>query len=258
MPQIKTPEEIAILKEGGKILGSILNEVALGVAPGIKTKELNEYAERLILKNGAEPSFKGYKNSKSGSPYPASLCTSVNDEVVHGIPGEYALKEGDILGLDLGIKFKGLHTDAALTVPVGNIERKTLKLLEATKRALFLGTDAVKDGAYTGDVGFCIQSYVESMGFGVVKELVGHGVGYRVHEEPEVPNWGRPGRGEIFKKGMVIALEPMAILGSGEVELKKDGWTWKTKDGSPAAHFEHTLVVTKNGREILTPINFNV
>lgn len=255
MTTIKTPEEIKILRDGGKILASVLRLVGDYARPGIATIELDEYAEKLIKEAGGEPSFKNYKTSRDKYPYPASLCVSVNDEVVHGIPSpEKFLKEGDIVSLDLGLKWKGLYTDATITIGIGKINAEARKLLDITKSALERGIKIIEEGAAIGDIGFAIQPYVEKNGFNVVKKLVGHGVGYDVHEEPEIPNWGKKGIGEILKAGMVFAIEPMVVLGSGDIVLDKNGWTWKTKEGSLSAHFEHTVAVAKRGAEVLTKL----
>ena len=254
MISIKTPEEIKILRDGGKILASVLLMVAEKARAGIATKELNEYAENLIKKASGEPSFKNYKTPRDKFPFPASLCVSVNNEVVHGIPSGRILKEGDIISLDLGLKYKDLYTDATITVGVGKISADAEKLLNITKIALEKGIGVIKEEATIGDIGFAIQSYVEANGFNVIKKLVGHGVGYKIHEEPEIPNFGKKGEGVVLKEGMVFALEPMVVMGSGDVILDKNNWTWKTKDGSLAAQFEHTIVVTKKGCEILTKI----
>ncbi len=255
MITIKTPEEIKILREGGKILASVLHMVSEKAKPGIATIELDEYAENLIKKAGGEPSFKNYKTPRDKFPFPVSLCVSVNDEVVHGIPSsDRILKEEDIVSLDLGLKYKDLYTDATITIAVGKINDKAQKLLGVTGAALEKGIEVIKERATTGDVGFAIQSYVEANGFNVVKKLVGHGVGHKVHEDPEIPNFGKKSEGVVLKQGMVFALEPMVVIGSGDVILDKNGWTWKTRDGSLAAQFEHTIAVTKNGCEILTKI----
>jgi methionyl aminopeptidase len=253
MIAIKTPEEIKILREGGKILASILLKTADYAKSGIATLELDEYAESLIKKAGGEPSFKNYKTSRDKFPFPASLCVSINDEVVHGIPSsERILKEGDIVGLDLGLKWHGLYTDATITIGIGKISQEAERLLSVTKTSLEKAVKIIKENATTGDIGFAIQSYVEANGFNVVKKLVGHGVGYNVHEEPDIPNWGKRGMGLKLKKGMILAIEPMVVMGSGDVFLDKNGWTWKTKDGSLSAHFEHTICVTEKGCEVLT------
>jgi methionyl aminopeptidase len=253
MIAIKTPEEIKILREGGKILASILLKTADYAKSGVATLELDEYAESLIKKAGGEPSFKNYKTSRDKFPFPASLCVSINDEVVHGIPSsERILKEGDIVGLDLGLKWHGLYTDATITIGIGKISQEAERLLSVTKTSLEKAVKIIKENATTGDIGFAIQSYVEANGFNVVKKLVGHGVGYNVHEEPDIPNWGKRDMGLKLKKGMILAIEPMVVMGSGDVFLDKNGWTWKTKDGSLSAHFEHTICVTEKGCEVLT------
>lgn len=253
MALIKSKKEIEILAEGGKRLAEILRNVAKSVKPGITTKELDNIAEMLILSSGGIPSFKGYKAFGAGTAYPASLCTSVNDEVVHGIPSEKrVLKEGDIIGLDIGMSYQRLFTDTALTVGVGVIDGASQRLIGVTKGALAVGIAQVRPGAYVGDIGGAIQTYVESHGFGVVRELVGHGVGHKVHEEPEIPNWGKRGRGIRLCEGMVLALEPMVTAGKHYIVLESDEWTWKTKDHSRAAHFEHTMVVMKDGARVLT------
>jgi methionyl aminopeptidase len=262
MITIKTPEEIKILRDGGKILASVLLMVADKAKPGIATLELDEYAESLIRRNGGESSFKNYKTLQDKFPFPASLCVSINEEIVHGIPSpKRFLREGDIVGLDLGLKWKGLYTDATITIGIGKIGAGAEKLLDVTKIALERGIKVVKEDATIGDIGFAIQSYVEKkrlpagrQGFNVVKNLVGHGVGYAVHEEPDIPNWGKRKTGLILKQGMVLALEPMVVIGNSDIILDKNGWTWKTKEGSLAAHFEHTICVTKNGAEVLTKL----
>jgi methionyl aminopeptidase len=245
MITIKTPEEIKILREGGKKLASVLYQVAEMVRPGIATIELDKMAKKLIKDNGGEPSFLNYKTIEDRISYPASLCVSINDEVVHGIPSFRKLKNDDIVSLDLGMKYKNFYTDMAITVGTG-------KIIEVAKKSLEEGIKVIKEGARIGDIGFAIQTCAEKNGFNVVRQLVGHGVGYKPHEEPEIPNFGSRGTGEILKQGMVLALEPMITEGNPEVFLSDDNWTWKTKDGSLAAHFEHTVVVTKNGAEILT------
>ena len=245
---IKSPQEIAIMREGGKILAKILKKVEKEAKPGVTTKELDEYAEKLALKYGSRPSFKGYNN------YPSALCVSVNEEVVHGIPSGRKLKEGDIVGLDMGIYYKGLCTDSAVTVGIGKISSKAERLIKVTEQALKYGIDVVKPEAHIGDIGFAIQSYVESQGFSVVRDLVGHGVGKNVHEAPQIPHFGRKGSGLKLKEGMTIAIEPMVNAGKYYVHQAKDGWTFVTSDGSLSAHFEHTMAVTKNGCEILTAL----
>lgn len=250
---IKTLEEIKTLKEGGKRLAFVLYEVAEKVRPEIATIELDELAEELIIKAGGQPSFKNYKTAFDKIPYPASLCVSINDEIVHGIPSrDRILKKGDIVSLDLGMKYKNLYTDMSVTVSVGKINEEAKKIVKTAKKSLDMGIKAIKDGAHIGDIGFAIQSYAEKNGFNVVRKLVGHGVGYKVHEMPDIPNFGNKGEGLKLKEGMALALEPMVVAGNPEIILDKDSWTWKTKDGSLSAHFEHTVVVTKTGAEIIT------
>lgn len=252
---VKSKTETEILKEGGRKLAAILLETAKLAAPGVSTRELNEFAEKQIEMNGIAPSFKGYRDPASGKVYPAGLCVSVNDEIVHGLPGNRQIKEGDLVSLDLGIKHKGFFTDAAVSVVVGKSSSQNKKLVAVCEKALLAGIKKCRAGAAIGDVGYAIESFAKSQGFNVIKELVGHGVGRKVHEEPQIPNWGRPGQGYRFKAGEVVALEPMITSGRPEIFLAPDGWTWKTKDGSPAAHFEHTLLITEKGAEILTELD---
>ncbi len=248
---IKNQKELEILREGGHRLASVLAEIVEHALAGISARELDNLAEKLILKSGGTSSFKGYKVVGTSMPYPGTLCVSINDEVVHGLPTNRVLKTGDIVGLDIGMWYEGLCTDMAITLLVGG---GTNKLIEATKKSLDIGIAQLRVGAHVGDVGFAVQQYLESEGLGVVRDLVGHGVGKAVHEDPEIPNWGKKGHGPDLREGDVIALEPMATEGNPKVKLAKDGWTWLTRDGSRAAHFEHTVVVTKNGAEILTKL----
>ncbi|MDP3004387.1 MAG: type I methionyl aminopeptidase [Candidatus Azambacteria bacterium] len=250
---IKTEEEIEILKQGGKILSDVLKELEILAKPGISTGFLNQKAREMILTRGALPSFEGYKSSFSDRPYPAAMCVSLNNVVVHGLPSEkVVLKEGDILKLDLGVKYKNFFTDAALTIGIGKMTDEKNKLINVTKRALELAVNAVKPGNHIGDIGYVIENYVEREGLSVVRVLVGHGVGYAVHEEPSIPNYGKIGEGPILKSGMVLAIEPMVTLESGEVKLSKDGFGYETVDGSFSAHFEHTVAVTDDGCLVLT------
>ena len=250
---IKTPEEIEILREGGKRLAVVLYKVKEIVKPGISTKELDEYAEKLIREGGDEPAFLNYCPVGAKTSYPASLCVSVNEEVVHCIPNEEKiLKEGDIVSLDLGLKHKNLFTDMAITVPVGEISNSSKKLLETTEKALCAGIDAAREGNRVGDIGFAIESFVRPHRYGIVEVLAGHGVGRAVHEDPYIPNFGKKGTGAVLKKGMVIAIEPMINNGTKNVVLDKDGWTFRTADGKKSAHFEHTILITDGEPEILT------
>ncbi len=243
---IKTPKEIEIMSRGGKILAKVLQKVARTVKSGITTQELNRLAKELVLRLGAKPSFEGYKG------YPAGLCTSVNEEIVHGIPSIRKLKSGDIIGLDLGVLYKGYYTDSAVTVPVGKVSAEVLRLIEVTKEALKIGIEKVVPGNHIGDISMAIQQYVEKEGFNVVRNLVGHGVGKHVHEEPQIPNYGKPGTGPEIKVGMTLALEPMVVIGSWQAEQAQDGWAFVAKDKSFAAHFEHTVAVTSKAPRILT------
>lgn len=259
---LKSETELGILHECGRRLSSVLKAVAGAVRPGISTFELDQMAERLVLSCGGSPVFKGYRARPRDLPFPASICTSVNDEVVHAIPRpDRILRSGDIVSLDIGMRWPssikaslGLITDMAVTVAVGKISAQSEKILGVTQQALEAGIAALKPEIYLGDLGYAIQSYIEAHGFGVIRELVGHGVGRKLHEAPNIPNYGIPGQGQRVKEGMVLAVEPMATVGRPDIKLDRDGWTWRTVDGSLAAHFEHTVVVTKTGVEILTKL----
>ncbi|MBU6426770.1 type I methionyl aminopeptidase [Patescibacteria group bacterium] len=254
MITIKTKEEISILREGGRRHADILRKLAAMVKPGISAAELNDEAERLIAEGGDKAAFMNYRPKGAKRPYPAALCVSVNDEVVHGIPNECdkILKEGDIVSIDLGLTHEGLITDAAVTVPVGQISPALEQLLRVTKEALMAGIKAAKGGKKTGDIGAVVERTAVPYGYGIVEILAGHGVGYEVHEMPYVPNFGERGSGDVLKPGMVIAIEPMFNLGGKRVVLSDDDYTYKTADGSPSAHFEHTVLITKGNAEILT------
>ncbi len=254
MITIKTKEEIAILREGGRRHGQILRELASMVKPGITAQLLEDRARELIKEGGDKSAFLDYKPEGASRAYPAALCVSINDEIVHGIPNEShkILKEGDIVSIDLGLEHKGLITDAALTVPVGKISSLLEELLVVTKKALNMGIKAAKPGKRVSDIGEAVERVAIPYKYGVVEELAGHGVGYSVHEEPYVPNWGGSGESSILQPGMVIAIEPMFNLGTKHIVLDADGYTYRTKDGKPSAHFEHTVVITKSGAEVLT------
>lgn len=249
---VKTEEELKILRAGGKILASILKELINNSLPGVATESLNKIAEELILKAGAKPAFKGYRPSWAKSSFPAVLCTSINEEIVHAIPSSRRIKKGDILSLDLGINYKGLYTDAAITFPIGEISKEAKKLLLITSQALDLAIQEIKPGKHLGDIGYVIQNHIESNGFKIIKNLTGHGVGKAPHEPPEVLNFGKKGSGSELVEGMVLALEPMASIGSEDIEIGSNGWTVSTADKSLSAHFEKTIVVIKTGVEILT------
>ena len=249
---VKTQEEIQILREGGRKLAAVLDTLKRELSDGVSAEALDRLAEKLIREAGGEPSFKGYQGAKDKYPYSATVCFSINDEVVHGLPDGKKIKDGDIIGLDIGMKYKNLFTDMAQTIGIGKIDESGERLIRVTKETLDFAISKVRPGIKTGDLGEAIQNFVESRGFGVVRNLVGHGVGYQVHEEPQIPNWGKSGTGLELVEGMVIAIEPMVTEGDYNLKLAKDGWTWKTKDGKRAAHFEHTLVITKTGAEVLT------
>jgi methionyl aminopeptidase len=254
MTTIKTAEEIEILKEGGKRLSAVLRKVSEKVKPGVSTQELEDYARKLITDGGDVPAFLNYKPRGAKRPFPAAMCVSVNEEIVHGIPNENPkiLQEGDIVSLDLGITHQGLITDSAVTVAVGKISEEDRKLIEHTKEALFLGIKAARGGGHIGDIGSAIESFARPLGYGLSEGLAGHGVGYKVHEDPFVPNEGKKGRGEPLRPGMVLALEPMLTHGTDRIVLASDGYTYKTADGSRAAHFEHSIVITDGDPIILT------
>ena len=243
---LKTPQEISIIKEGGKILAEILEQISQEAKPNVTTKYLNELAEKLIFRHGTKPSF-------PDEGFPAALCVSINEEVVHGIPSERKLKDGDIVSLDLGIWHKGLCTDAALTVGVGEISDEAKKIIKITKECLSLAIKQAKINNHLGDIGAAVQNHAESFGFSVVRDLVGHGVGKKVHEDPDVLNYGRKNSGIELKRGMVLAIEPMLTAGNYQVEQIQNNGAFATKDKSLSAHFEHTISVEKNGGEILTP-----
>ncbi|TSC83476.1 MAG: methionyl aminopeptidase [Parcubacteria group bacterium Gr01-1014_17] len=256
MVTIKSKEEIEILREGGKRLAAILSRVAEAVRPGVPSLELDALARRMVAEGGDSPSFLNYQAKRDKKKFPAALCVSVNDEIVHGLPsGEKILQEGDIVGIDLGLRHNGLCTDAALTLAVGAIDEQSRKLLEVTKQALTCAIERAHAGATIGDIGYVVESFVKAQGaFGIVRDLAGHGVGYEVHEEPFVPNYGKQGGGIKLEAGMVLALEPMLTLGSEKIVLSADGFAYRTKDGSRSAHFEHTVVITEKGAEVLTKI----
>ena len=240
------PAEIEKLRRVNQLVATILAELRAMVAPGVTTQQIDEVAERRVLEAGAEPAFKGYHG------YPATVCVSVNEQVVHGIPSKRALVEGDILSIDMGAKLDGFYGDSAVTVPVGQVSPEASNLLKVTEEALFHGIDRVKPGARVSDIGSAVQKHVEAHGFSVVREFVGHGIGTSLHEEPQIANYGPGGRGPRLAEGMVLAIEPMVNIGKPAVKVLSDEWTAVTRDGSLSAHFEHTVVVTRDGCEILT------
>jgi methionyl aminopeptidase len=253
MITIKSQEEIQTLREGGRRLAAILTELAARAKPGISTAELDRIGYELAVKNGDKPAFLGYKPYGAKFPFPASVCISVNDEIVHGIPSEEKiLKNGDVVTLDMGLIHEGLITDSAVTVIVGKADPKDRELVDVTAKALRKGIEAIKPGATVGDIGYAIEQFVEPYGFSHAEGLAGHGVGYKVHEDPYVPNTGEKGEGEKLVPGMVIAIEPMLTRGTSKVIFDKDGYTVRTKDGKRSAHAEHTVAITKRGYLVLT------
>jgi methionyl aminopeptidase len=242
----RSQAEIDSLRRVNQLVGRILAELRVMVAPGVTTQEIDDLAERRVREAGAVPAFKGYHG------YPATICASVNEQVVHGIPSKRPLVEGDILSIDMGAKLDGFFGDCAVTVPVGQVSPKAALLLKVTEEALFLGIDVVKPGARVSDIGAAVQQHVEAHGFSVVREFVGHGIGTSLHEEPQIANYGPGGRGPRLAEGMVLAIEPMVNLGKPAVKVLGDGWTAVTRDASLSAHFEHTVVVTRDSCEILT------
>lgn len=248
---IKTSEEIELIAENGKLIRDILRRAGEMAKPGVSTKEINDFAEAEIRKVGGEPSFIGYGDKKN--PFMWGLCTSINDAIVHGMPSEKdILEEGDIIGLDIGMVYKGLYTDTAITVPVGKVSSKAQNIIDITKKCLDEALKVTKPGNTIGDIGYAIQTTAEKNGFNVVRDLVGHGVGYAVHEEPSVPCYGKKGKGLVLEPNMVLAIEPMLTEGSPEIFFDTDGWTIRTHDGGLGAHFEHTIAVTENGVRVLT------
>jgi len=245
---IKSDQEVATMREAGRIVAAVLEVLKLQVRPGMKTEELDVIAAREVERLGAKPSFKGYRG------FPATLCVSVNDEIVHGIPGKRVLQEGDIVSLDFGAIFKGFQGDAALTVGVGSISPEAQQLVETTEGALKAGIAAARPGARLGDISSTIQQYAESRGYSVVREYTGHGIGRQMHEEPQIPNFGLPGQGPVLKKGMTLALEPMVNIGDWHTRVGDNNWTVSTIDGSLSAHFEHTIAVTDGEPEVLTAL----
>jgi methionyl aminopeptidase len=252
--EIKSAEEIAVMRQTGKIVAEILKILVENIKPGMKTKEIDIIAERELKKRGAESSFKGYHG------YPATVCVSINDEIVHGIPGDRVFKEGDIVSLDFGAKFKGFHGDAAVTVPVGKVDPAAQRLIDTTRESLEKGIAAAQAGAKLGDISAAIQNHAQSRGYSLVREYTGHGIGRKMHEDPQIPNsteppYGlQPGTGPVLKKGMALALEPMLNAGDWRTRVAEDQWTVLTADGSLSAHFEHTIAIDDNKPEVLTRV----
>ncbi len=244
---LKSPREIELMRQGGRILAGVVEMLGELVRPGLSTLEIDEEVEAFITRRGARPAFKGYRG------FPATVCVSINEEIVHGIPSAHRrLKEGDIVGLDLGCIVEGYYADCAVTVPIGEVPPAVQKLLDVTRESLELALAECRPGRRLGDVSHTVQRHVEAHGLSVVRAFVGHGIGRALHEDPQVPNFGEPGRGPVLRPGMVLAIEPMVTMGSWEVKILDDGWTAVTQDGSLAAHFEHTVAVTENGPDVLT------
>ncbi len=249
MTKVKTADEILAMRESGRMLATVLDILRKRVEPGMSTKELSEIAKEELRALGGQPPFLGFYG------YPDVLCVSVNDEVVHGIPRpKHILAEGDIVSMDFGVTYKGMVTDAAISVVLGKGSEEALKLVEATERSMMAGIKAVHGGVKTGDIGAAVEAVLAPAGYGIVRDLVGHGVGHSLHEDPNIPNYGPAGRGERLETGMTIAIEPMATLGGYKVVTDSDKWTIRTADGSLSAHFEHTVLITDNGAEILTTL----
>lgn len=243
---VKRSDELSRMRAAGRIVGQLLLEIGRRIRPGVTTAELDRFAEEFIRQRGGVPSFKGYRG------YPASICTSVNEQVVHGIPAGRKLREGDILSVDVGVWLEGYHGDGARTFPVGEVDEGARRLLEVTERALFAGIEQARPGNRVSDIGHAIQQVVEAAGFSVVREFVGHGIGREMHEDPQVPNYGPPGRGPRLRPGMTLAIEPMVNEGVSDVTILEDNWTAVTVDGRRSAHFEHTVAVTEDGPVVLT------
>ena len=244
----KSQKEIDKMRASGQLVGRVLQELRAMVVPGLTTLEVDRAAEKMIRDAGAYPTFKGYNG------FPFSICASVNEQVVHGFPSQYELKEGDIFSIDVGATLDGFVGDTATTVPVGNVAEDRLQLLRVTEESLRLAIEQCHAGNHLGDIGFAVQSYAEAHGYSIVRDYVGHGIGRRMHEDPQIPNYGKPGKGPKIKKGYVFALEPMVNMGSLHTKTLKDGWTVVTVDGQPSAHFEHTVAITEEGPEVLTRV----
>jgi methionyl aminopeptidase len=243
---LKSGAELGAMRQSGQVLARVLSELEPLVRPGIRTRDLDLYADKRTRELGAVPAFKGYRG------YPASVCVSVNEEIIHGIPSGRILQEGDIVSLDFGVLYEGFFSDSALTVPVGRVSAEARKLIGAAERAFDKGLEQMREGNRVSDISAAIQRSVESEGFSVIRQFVGHGIGRALHEEPQVPNFGAPGHGPKIRRGMILAIEPMIAMGGWEVEVQGDGWTAVTRDRTLAAHFEHTVALTENGPEILT------
>jgi methionyl aminopeptidase len=253
---LKTDEEIELMRESNRLVGMTLGELAKHIKPGVSTLQLDKIANEFIRSHGAIPSFLGYKGGEGAIDFPGSICTSVNLEVVHGIPGNHILQDGDIISIDCVTEKNGFCGDSAYTFCVGEVSEAVRNLLRTTKEALYKGIENAIEGNRVGHIGDAVQTYCEKRGYSVVRELVGHGIGRRMHEDPEVPNYGKRGTGALLKKGMCIAIEPMINMGSKNVVFEKDGWTVRTKDRKPSAHFEHTVAIREGKADILSTFEF--
>ena len=245
-PSIKSPRELEAMRQAGQVVARMIAAIMRAVEPGMTTKDLDDVAVQELRRNGAKPAFLGYMG------FPATICTSVNEEIVHGIPGKRVLQSGDLVKCDVGAIVDGMHGDAAVTLPVGEVSEDAMRLLETTRESLNAAIGQVRAGARLGDIGAAVQSYAEPRGYGVVREYVGHGIGRKLHEEPQVPNYGVAGRGQMLRTGMAIAIEPMLNLGTWRTRMLEDGWTVVTADGQISAHFEHTMAVGEDGAEVMT------
>ena len=249
---LKTEDEIELMRQANRLVGKTLGELAKHIKPGVTTLQLDRIADTFIRDHGAIPTFKGFPNPYGG-PFPASICTSVNDAVVHGVPNkETVLKEGDIISIDCGTLLNGFNGDSCYTFCVGEVSDEVKQLLKTTKESLYLGIEAAMAGRHLGDISYAVQSHCEAQEYGIVRELTGHGIGREMHEDPQVPNYGRRGNGVLLKASMCIAIEPMVTMGNREIWLDQDRWTIRTQDGKPAAHFEHTIAIRKGQAEILS------
>lgn len=245
----RRPDEIEKARASNRIVAEVLERLREKISPGVKTKDLDKFAEEIAEKRGARPAFKGYRG------YPYSLCISINEEVVHGMPSRRILEEGDIVSLDFGIYYQGFYGDSAITLPVGKVSENALRLMQVTERSLYAGIEQARAGSRLGDISAAVQNTVEEAGFSVVRDFVGHGIGENLHEDPQIPNFGKKGRGIELKSGMILAIEPMVNKGEYQVRILADGWTVVTKDGSLSAHFEHSVAITDNGPDILSTLN---
>ncbi|MFA5322512.1 MAG: type I methionyl aminopeptidase [Smithella sp.] len=246
---LKLPDEIEKARASNRIVAEVLSRLREKVKPGVKTKDLDKFAEEIAEKRGAKPAFKGYHD------YPHSLCISINEVVVHGMPSERVLEEGDIISLDFGVFYQGFCGDSAITLPVGKVNQQASRLMQITEQSLYAGIEQAKNGNRLGDISAAVQSLVEDAGYSVVRDFVGHGIGKNLHEEPQIPNFGKKGRGIELRSGMILAIEPMVNEGEYKVQVLSDGWTVVTKDGSLSAHFEHSVAITDNGPDILSKLN---